>query len=83
MVQHLQSVVLLVLDRIEAEVEFCQLGQLFDELQLEDLADLVEREVQEAKRFNLLEPTELHDVVLRQIQSPQHFQLVEALNVRN
>ena len=68
MEQDLLSIMFLVLDWIEAEVELCEEAEALDELQLQHLDDVVEGEVEEAKRFDVLKTSEVLDMVLREIK---------------
>jgi len=49
-VEHLQAVVLLILDGVEAEVHFGQQQQVANELQLRNLLNQIQRNVQESQR---------------------------------
>ena len=77
-IENLAPVVLLVLDWIEAEVELCEEAEALDELQLQHLDDVVEGEVEEAKRFDVLKTSEVLNMVLREVQLFQEGQLAQA-----
>ena len=67
-VQDLTAIVLLVLHWVVAEVELSQQIELLDVLELEDLDDVVESEVQEAKTLDMMKPSQVSNVVLREIE---------------
>ena len=67
-VQDLTAIVLLVLHWVVAEVELSQQIELLDVLELEDLDDVVESEVQEAKTLDMVKPSQVSNVVLREIE---------------
>ena len=70
--KNLQSVKLLVHDRVEAKLEFCQERKLLDVSELPNFVHLVEGQVQEPKGFDKLESLQLHNLVLAKVERRQH-----------
>lgn len=68
-VEHLEPIVLLVLNWAEAEVELRQQLQVLDVAQLENFLDLVEAQVEEAQFADVFEATQVPNVVSGEVQS--------------
>lgn len=68
MEQNLQSVVLLVLNRVETEVNFGEQQQIADELELGDALDQVQWDVEEAQCGDLLEAGEVNHTIFWEIK---------------
>ena len=64
MVEHLGPIVLFVLDWVKGEVDLGEQIKLLNVLQLEHFHDVVEGEVEEAERGDVLEAGEVPDMVL-------------------
>jgi hypothetical protein len=67
-IEHLEAVMLLVLDGAEAEVQLCQQFKVLDVAKLQNFLDSVKTEVQEAQLSNVLEPSQESNVVTREVQ---------------
>jgi hypothetical protein len=70
--------VLFVLNGIETEVKLGQQVQSLNELQLQHLHNVVERQVKETQRFYVLEANQVTDVILWQIKLFQGAQVAQS-----
>jgi hypothetical protein len=77
MVENLDPVVFLVLDRVKAHIKFRERLKVFNVTQLKNLLNTVKAQVQEAKAGDVLETSEELNVVTAQIQSPQEWKVGE------
>ena len=50
---------------------------MFNVSELTNFVDLIQREVQETERLNLLEAAELHNLVLAQVESGKHGEVIQ------
>ena len=66
--ENLQSVKLLVHDRVEAELKLSQERELFNVSKLPNLVHQVEGQVQESKGFDKLKSLQLNNLVLAEIE---------------
>jgi len=76
--QDLESVVLLVLDWVEAEVKLRQQRQLFDIFELQHFLDSVQGQIQEAEGLDHLEALQFSDLIFRQVKGAQNSQQLQA-----
>ena len=74
MEEHLQSVEFAILDRVAAEINFCQQRQVLNECELCYLADVIQLHSEEAKTLCVLKTLQLLDLVLRNIESLKYWQ---------
>ena len=88
-VENLQSVELLALDRVEAELKLAEVGKPLDVPDLSDLRNRVRREVQQTQILQILQPFQpkyqtnidsLSQLILAQIEDPQFGEVVQAGN---
>ena len=77
MEEHLQPIVLTVLEGIHAEINLCQELQILDELELIHFLDVVQTQVEEFQTFDRFEAMQSLNLVLGQIECPEHGQCLE------
>ena len=68
MEQNLNSVVLLILDRIETHIKLSEQFKSLNIPELQNLLDPVERKVQESQRLCLFESSQESNAVVREIK---------------
>ena len=81
MEQHLDAVVFLVLDWIEAHVELGEQLEVLDVPELQYFLDFVQAQVEEPQVSDEFQSTQVSDLVSREIQRAQERCCIQSLNL--